>query len=47
MSSAFFAAAIPLPVLRADFDNFLVFAAGEVRRFAGILALLEFFELLM
>jgi hypothetical protein len=46
MSAAFLAAAFPLPALRTDFDNFLVFEA-DVRRFAGILALLDFFELLM
>jgi len=45
-SAAFFAAAFPLPVLRTDFDNFLVFEAGDVRRFASVLAL-DFFELLL
>ena len=47
MSLAFFAGPLPLPALRTDFDNFLVFATGEVRRFADILALLDFLELLM
>jgi hypothetical protein len=46
ISSAFFAAAFPLPVLRTAFDNFLVFEAGDVRRFAGVLTL-DFFELLL
>ena len=47
MSAAFFAAAFPLPALRTDFDNFLVFEADGVRRLAGILALLDFFKLLL
>lgn len=46
ISSAFLAAALPLPDLRADFDNFLVFEADDVR-FADILALVDFLELLM
>jgi len=33
--------------LRTDFDDFIVFEAGDVRRLAGILALLDFLELLM
>ena len=47
MSAAFFAAAFPLPVLRTVFDILLVFEAGDVRRFADILALLDFLELLL
>jgi hypothetical protein len=35
-----------VPDLRTDLDNFLAFfEAGEVRRFAGVLALVDFFEL--
>lgn len=45
-SSAFFAAAFPLPLLRAAFDNFLVFAVGDIRRLAGVLAT-DFFDLLL
>ena len=45
-SSAFFAAAFPLPLLRAACDNFLVFEAADVRGFAGVLAT-DFFELLL
>jgi len=57
ISSAVFAG--PLPALRADFEDFLVFddslvfgdflvfEAGDVRRFAGAFALMDFFELLL
>jgi hypothetical protein len=45
MSSAFFAAAFPLPLLRTAFDN-LLFERSDVRRFAGVLAV-DFFELLL
>ena len=47
MSSAFFAAAFPLPALRTDFVDFLVIEARDVRRLADILALLDFFTLLL
>ena len=51
ISSAVFVG--PLPALRADFedflvfDDFLVFEAGDVRRFAGAFALVDFFKLLL
>lgn len=44
--SAFFAAAFPLPALRTDFDDFLVFEAGDVRRFVDVLTT-DFLELLL
>jgi hypothetical protein len=47
MSSASLTTALPLPDLRTDFDNFLVFEAGAFARFADILALLGFLELLL
>jgi hypothetical protein len=47
LSAALFAAAFPLPALRTDFDDFSVFETADVRRFAGVLALADFFELIL